>query len=88
MPTQTGNQKFGKINILSGSSLTETIFSITKDLNGDSLKKEQAVCLLSGLVLYTGNFKNNITAEVFQAASELIKKGADLKEITSNIKLS
>ena len=81
------NTKFGKINLLGVSSITETILNLVKDINGDNIKKEPALCLLSGLVIYTENFKNKLTAEVFEASASLMKKGANLSEVTSNIKI-
>jgi len=80
------NKKFGKINLLGDLSLTETVFTLIKDINEKLLKKEPAMCLLSGLVFYTGNFRNKLTAEIFQIASDLMKNGADLKIIIDNIK--
>ena len=47
------NKKFGKINLLEDSSLTEIIFDLIKELNSNPIKKELAVCLLSGIVIYT-----------------------------------
>ena len=79
------NKKFGKINLLGDYSLTETVFALIKDVNGESIKKEPATCLLSGLVFYTENFRNKLTAGIFQTASDLMKKGAELKEITGNL---
>jgi hypothetical protein len=81
----TENKKFGRINLLESFSITEIIFNLIKDLNGGPTKKETATCLLSGLVIYTENFKNKITADIFEIASGLMKKGADLKEIINNI---
>lgn len=75
------NKKFGKINLLANSSLAEIILSLFEDIDNNS-----ANCLLSGLVIYTNNFKNNITAEVFQTASELMKRGGNLENIIKNIK--
>ena len=80
------NQKFGKINLLGENSLTEIIFSLIKGINENSIKKEPSTCLLSGLVIYTENFKNKITAGIFETASSLMKTGVDLKQITDNIK--
>ena len=82
------NKKFGKINLLGNNSLTEIVLALLKETNGDSIKKDPALCLLSGLVFYTENFKNNLTAEIFEASANLMKKGAGLKEITNNIKLN
>jgi len=76
------NQKFGKINIIGDCSLAELIFGLA-----ESNKKEPAICLLTGLVIYTDNFKNKITATVFEMASILMKKGADLQEIINNLKI-
>jgi len=75
------NKKFGKINLISDSSISETIFGLA-----ENLKKEPAQCLLAGLVIYTENFKNKITANIFEMASHLMKSGAELKNITENIK--
>ena len=75
------NQKFGKINLIGSNSISEIINSLS-----DNLKKESATCLLAGLVIYTNNFKTKLTAEIFQTISELMKKGAELKIITDNIK--
>ncbi len=87
------NQKFGKINIVSEASFAEVIFSIIENTSNESIpasswKKETADCLLTGLVLYTNNFKNKVTAEVFDLASNLMKAGADLSKIKNNIKFS
>ena len=75
------NEKFGKINLIGDKSLSEIILSLT-----ENLKKESAECLLAGLVIYTDNFKNKVTAEIFETASNLMKKGADIKTILENIK--
>ncbi len=75
------NKKFGKINIVEEKSLAEIVVALLGEL-----KSESANCLLTSLIIYTENFKNKLTAGVFQTASDLIKKGADLKTITDNIK--
>ena len=77
------NKKFGKINLLTNFSLTESVFGLIKEIDSQ-IKKEPATCLLSGLGLYTENFRNKITAEIFQTASDLMKSGAELKDL--NIK--
>ena len=82
---EQNNKKFGKINLLENSSLTEIIFNLIKDLNDGHLKKETADCLLSGIVIYTANFKNKLTADIFSLSGNLMKNGADLNQITNNI---
>ena len=79
------NQKFGKINLIGEGSLSEIIFGLAS-AQGAPIKKEPAQCLLAGLVVYTENFKNKITANIFETASQLMKAGANLEEITKNIK--
>lgn len=74
------NQKFGKINLVEEKSLAEIIGGLT-----GVKTKETANCLLASLVIYTENFKKNLTAEIFQMSAEMMRKGADLKEITNNI---
>jgi nanoRNase/pAp phosphatase (c-di-AMP/oligoRNAs hydrolase) len=81
----TNNKNFGKINLVGQSSLTEIIFNVSRSDGEDKMKKELATCLLSGIVLHTNNFNNNITADIFEVAGGLMKRGADLKEITNNI---
>jgi len=76
------NQKFGKINLVGDASIAEIVFGLT-----DNVKKESADCLLAGLVFYTDNFKNKITANIFQIASDLMKKEADLKKIIPMLKI-
>jgi len=76
------NKKFGKINIIEEKALSEIIINLTEEVN-----KESAICLLTELVIYTDNFKKNLTAEVFQIVSNLMKKGANLQDIINNIKL-
>ncbi len=83
LPAQTDNKKFGKINLIEDKSLTEIIFSLIK--NENPIKKDLADCLLSGIVIYTDNFKNRITADIFEISSGLMKSGANLQNIVKNI---
>ncbi|OGZ84322.1 MAG: hypothetical protein A2599_02105 [Candidatus Staskawiczbacteria bacterium RIFOXYD1_FULL_39_28] len=80
---KTNNKNFGKINLVEEKSLAETIFNLS-----DNISKESAKCLLAGLVIYTENFQKNMTAEVFEKAGLLMKKGVDLSEITKNVKIA
>ncbi|MCX6720838.1 MAG: hypothetical protein NTW11_03470 [Candidatus Staskawiczbacteria bacterium] len=93
------NKKFGKINLIGEGSMSEVIYNLIKPdkspeghLDGPvtipamrGLVGETAQCLLTGLVIYTENFKNKLSADVFQLASDLMKKGASLEEIVKNI---
>ena len=74
------NQKFGKINLIGDKAIAEIVSELV-----EVSKKETSLCLLTGLVVYTDNFKNKITANIFELASKFMKQGADLKEVTNNI---
>jgi nanoRNase/pAp phosphatase (c-di-AMP/oligoRNAs hydrolase) len=78
------NKKFGKINLIEEKSISEIIFSLIN--GGNAVRERAAVCLLTGLMIHTDNFKNKITAEIFEMAGHLMKKGADFQEITENLK--
>jgi hypothetical protein len=74
------NKKFGKINLLEDIPLSEIILSLAE---GSS--KESVNCLLTGLVIYTENFRSKLSANTFKMTSDLMNKGADLTEINKNI---
>lgn len=76
------NKKFGKINIIENKSLAEIVSELAQDI-----KETPALCLLASLVAYTKNFKENLTAPVFELAASLMKKGADLKKVSENFKI-
>lgn len=80
------NTKFGKINLLGDNSITEIIAALIKNIHSEPTRREPALCLLSGVVIYTENFKDKLSAEIFELAGALMKSGADLKLITENIK--
>jgi len=78
------NKNFGKINLTDNLSITEITLDLLKDLNS-SFNKNSANCLLSGLIIYTDNFKNfNVTANIFEVAGYLMKNGAELNIIKEN----
>ena len=80
------NKNFGKINLIKDYSFSEILITLIKLINEDLIKKETANCLLTGLIIYTDNFKNSkTTAEIFEIAGLLMKKGANIKEIIGNI---
>jgi len=90
-PTSLGtdkqeNKNFGKINLIEDCSFSEILMALLKSINKELIKKEAANCLLAGLIIYTDNFKNSkTTAEIFETAGLLMKKGANIKEITDNL---
>lgn len=80
------NKKFGAINLIEGKSLSEITLAFIKSIDEGLIKKNVANCLLAGLIIYYQNFKSDkTTAEVFNIASELIKRGADNRQITDNL---
>ena len=80
---EQNNKKFGKINLVGNFALTEIIYNLIETIN-----KESATCLLAGLIIYTENFKEKVTANIFETASKLMKQGANLEEITNNLKIN
>jgi nanoRNase/pAp phosphatase (c-di-AMP/oligoRNAs hydrolase) len=78
------NKKFGKINLIEQLSLAEIISAVIKN-SGTEIKKETATSLLTAVILYTDNFKKNITPEIFQLSAELMKEGANVEEVTKNL---
>ncbi len=80
------NKKFGRINIIEDSSLSEIALRLAANPHSDSIKKEPATCFLTGIAIYTENFGNaKTTQEIFEIASLLMKKGAYLNEIRNNL---
>ena len=73
------NKNFGRVNLIKNCSFSEIVINIIKSNNDNSIKKEAADCLLTGLIIYTDNFKNSkTTAEIFETAGLLMKKGANI----------
>lgn len=75
---------FGKINIVRGntSSTAEILYDIFKKI-GVPIDKKVATCLLTGIFGDTDSFKNpNTTDKTLIITSELLRAGANLKQIT------
>ncbi|TSC95027.1 MAG: Uncharacterized protein CEN87_39 [Parcubacteria group bacterium Licking1014_1] len=84
-PSGEYNKNFGKINLIRSASLAEMALDLVKNPHIESIKKEAATCFLAGIAVYTENFGNlKVTPEIFETASLLMKRGADLKEIKDN----
>ncbi len=81
------NTKFGQINLIEPTSLSQIVLSLITSIDESLVKKNTAQCLLAGLVMYYENFKSKATSpEVFETAAELVKKGADYQEIIENLR--
>ncbi len=81
------NTRFGKINLIENSSLSEVILrTIESSFPKQEIKGNTANCLLAGLTLYYKNFQNeNTTPEIFELCASLMKKGADRKQIIEKL---
>ena len=80
------NKKFGKVNAIGQTSVSEMIFEILSSINPDIIKKNATNCLLTGLMVHYDHFKSPQTGhQVFQIAAELIKKGAERNIIADNL---
>ncbi len=86
--TNTDNVKFGQVNLVSKTSISETVLDIINAM-GATITKEAADCLLTGLTLQYENFQNpSTTPEVFERCALLMKHGADRKNIINHLYLS
>lgn len=77
----------GDINIIdsSYSSVCEIVYDFLV-FSQASITKKMAICLMVGILGDTGNFQHaNTTPKVMQITSELIKKGASISKIISEV---
>lgn len=82
------NGYFGTVNFVnkSSSSTSEMILKIIRGLNSE-IDREVATNLYTGLVAATNNFTSySVNADTFQAASELLKMGAQKKAFKPAVK--
>jgi len=81
------NQKFGRINIVdSQKSLTDLVFSFIKSIDAELSDKKISTSLLAGIILASDNLKEqNISMEMLQTSTALIKSGADREDIIENM---
>jgi phosphoesterase RecJ-like protein len=78
------NDNFGTLNIIDPkeTSTTSLLYRIFQD-QGFEITPDIATCLLNGLYTDTGSFMHsNTTPETMKIASQLIKKGANFKNIS------
>jgi len=81
------NPTFGSLQIVDSEAASTTQVLYRQLLKEKyEIDKDMADCLLTGLITDTGRFQYpNTTIEVFNIASELLKKGADISSISENI---
>ena len=81
------NPTFGSLQIVDSDAASTTQVLYRQLLKEKyEIDKDMADCLLTGLITDTGRFQYpNTTIEVFNIASELLKKGADISSISENI---
>ena len=80
------NKKFGSINLLGQTSLSEIVFDAVKSINEQLIKGPAANCLLAGLVIHYDNFKSvKIVSGVFQLCSELVQRGAHYHQMVEHL---
>ncbi len=80
------NKNFGKINLVEDCSISKIVLDIIKSIKEDSLKKENATCLLTGLINYSDNFTNSKTNSiVLETAGILMNKEGDREKIVKEL---
>src|SRR3989339_1703406 len=82
------NDQYGHLNLvdITASSVAEIIYGLLKDWDGEIMDKDIATCLLTGIISKTKSFKTSgVSPEVLNIASELIKLGANRKEIVAQL---
>lgn len=80
------NPRFGEINyVVEAASTSQLIYELAKHL-GISINKEFATCIYSGIVADTDSFRNaNVNPAVFEIAAELLRAGANSREVAINL---
>ncbi|MCW1930333.1 MAG: DHH family phosphoesterase [Candidatus Kerfeldbacteria bacterium] len=78
------NTNYGHLNlVVQASSTCEVVSDLLSYKN--AMNREIATCLMTGLITDTGGFSNlATTASSIHTASSLLKKGVNLKSITTN----
>lgn len=79
------NKLYGAINLVrtDASSTCEVVHDLLDSVR--ALDKNMATCLMTGLITDTGSFSNlATTSSAIQAASKLLLKGVDYKQIQSS----
>ena len=77
---RSDNENFGQINLVdvTASSSSEILYDALQQIDQNSLDKNIADCLLTGIISATDSFqKKNTTPKALAKAAELMEKGAD-----------
>ncbi len=85
---QLENENYGQLNLIEvgSASLSEIIFDFLISIDKKLFTKETVNSLLLGIVEATRNFQTpELTSQTFQKVGFLINKGANLKEISSQL---
>jgi nanoRNase/pAp phosphatase (c-di-AMP/oligoRNAs hydrolase) len=81
---RSGNDNFGQINLVdvTASSVAEILTQTMENIDADSIDKNIATCLLTGIIGATDSFqKKNTTPKALQIAASLMDRGANQQEI-------
>lgn len=82
------NNQFGQLNIvkITASSIAEIVGELFQSIDKESISKDCANCLLTGIISATHSFqKQNTTPNSMNLASYLIEKGADQQNIVQHL---
>jgi phosphoesterase RecJ-like protein len=81
------NERFGDMNILDvkASSTAEVVYDFFRT-NGIAIGKDEATCLLTGILTDTGGFSNPATTgSSLVAASDLLRRGAKIQDVANRL---
>ena len=80
------NKKFGAINIIESTSLSEIALNLVPLLPESKTIKEATNCLLAGMVAHYENFKTTATTPTtLKTAAKLMEQGANYQQITQHL---
>lgn len=80
------NERYGRVNLVDDEvgSTAELLYRLFVDWK-IKITEDIAMCLLTGILGDTANFKFGTTAQTLQIASDLVKSGASLNKINFNL---
>lgn len=84
---QPENKISAQINLLDNArSLTENVFDLIKMFGDEIINKNNTQALLTGVIIASNNFqKPDISPEILELASFLIRKGGSRQQIVDNL---